>query len=179
MTLDETITFVEASETGQKSISTLCGEGTVSGQVNKVKTTYKGKEEEVKDDSEKCKFCGKRGHGKSPNFDLKKASCPGFNNKCKQCMRKGHFQDFCGRKPPKNNPESDGGKVKDKAVSKSMRVSRIQHSKGPESTKSWKITKSNVKLMKKQQNVDGDCCRCVDCMRLCALLYMNLQWRPV
>jgi hypothetical protein len=68
-------------------------------------------------------------------------------------MRKGHFQDFCTRKPSKDKPESDGGKVKDKAGSKSMRVSRIQHSKGLESTKKWEITKSNMKLMKKQQNM--------------------------
>jgi hypothetical protein len=95
MTLDETITFVETRETGKKSVNTLCGGGMASGQVNKVKTTYKGKEMEGKDDNEKCKFCGTNGHGKSPNFDLKKASCPAFDNICKQCMRNGHFQDFC------------------------------------------------------------------------------------
>jgi hypothetical protein len=101
MTLDETITFMEARETGKKSVNTLCGGGTASGQVNKVKTTYKGKEMDGKDHNEKCKFCGIKGHGKSLNFDLKKARCPAFDNKCKQCMRKGHFQDFCSRKPPK------------------------------------------------------------------------------
>jgi hypothetical protein len=54
MTLDETITFVEARETGKKSLNTLCGGGPASGQVNKVKTTYNGKEMEVNND-EKCK----------------------------------------------------------------------------------------------------------------------------
>jgi hypothetical protein len=87
MTLDETITFVEARETGKKSINTLCGGGTASGQVLKLKTTYKWKDVEVKDDDQKCKFCGRKGHGKSPNFELKKASCPAFDNNCKQCMR--------------------------------------------------------------------------------------------
>ena len=50
-----------------------------------------------KADPEKCKYCGTKGHGRNPNFDLKKSSCPAFNNKCRQCKRKGHFQDFCNR----------------------------------------------------------------------------------
>jgi hypothetical protein len=152
MTLDETITFVEARETGKKSLNTLCGGGPASGQVNKVKTTYKGKEMEVNND-EKCKFCGSKGHGKSPNFDLKKASCPAIDNKCKRCMRKGHFQDFCNRKPPKDKPEKDGGKDDDNAGYKSVQLSRVHYSKGLEKTNKWEISKSNVRLMKYQQNM--------------------------
>ena len=74
MTLDETIAYVEAKETSKKAAHTLDGGGMASSQVSKVKT-------EQNDDQDKCKFCGRRGHGKSPNFDLKKASCPAFDNK--------------------------------------------------------------------------------------------------
>jgi hypothetical protein len=151
MTLDETITFLEARETGEKSKNILCGGGMDSGQVHKVKSTNKGNEMEGKDDNKKCKFCGTKGHGKSPNINLKKASCPAFDNNCEQCMRRGHFQDFCPRKPSEDIPESDGGK--NKADSQSVMLSRVQFSKGMESTKKWEISKSDVKLLKKVQNM--------------------------
>ena len=122
-----------------------------------MKTTYKGKEMEVKDETDRCKFCGKKGHGKSLNFDLKKASGPAFDNKYKQCLRKGHFQDFCGRKPPKEKTRSDGGKDKDKAGSKLVMLSRVQYSKELETTRMWEISKSNVSLMRKQQNMTKLC----------------------
>jgi hypothetical protein len=96
---------------------------------------------------------GCKGHGRSQNFVLKKASCPTFDNKCKQCMRKGHFQDFCNRKPPKDKPEKDGAKDNDKAGSKSVKLWRVQVSKGLETNKKWEFSKSNVRLMKKQQKM--------------------------
>ena len=39
-------------------------------------------------------YCGKKGHRKSTNYDLKKVSCAAFDHKCKKCNRKGHYQDF-------------------------------------------------------------------------------------
>ena len=82
-TLDETIPFVEARETGKNSVKILSG-GLTSGRVHKVH------EKEIGGDLEKCKYCGRKGHGKSPNFDLKKANCGAFDHKCKKCSRNGH-----------------------------------------------------------------------------------------
>jgi hypothetical protein len=89
MTLDNTFAFVEARETGKNSVKILSGGGLTSGQANRVH------EKEVAGDLGKCKYCGRKGHGKSPNYDLKKASCAAFDNKFKKCNRNGQYQDFC------------------------------------------------------------------------------------
>ena len=36
---------------------------------------------EKTDDEVKCKFCGKKGHGSSPNFEIKKEKCSAFDKK--------------------------------------------------------------------------------------------------
>ena len=106
MTLDDTIAFVESRETGKNSVKILSGGGLTSGQVHKVH------EKEIGGDLENCKYCGRKGHGKSPNFDLKKASCAAFDHKCKQCSRKGHYQDFCTwKKNPKKEASEDSKKT--------------------------------------------------------------------
>ena len=109
MTLDETIAFVEAKETSLKATQTLDKGVLASGAINNV-------QKEKSNEAEKCKYCGNKGHGKNPNFDLKKASCPAFNNKCKKCSRKGHYQDFCTRKQPKDSTEKEGEKPKANSV---------------------------------------------------------------
>jgi hypothetical protein len=35
----------------------------------------------------------KKGHGKSPNIDLRKADCPAYGKKCAKCQQKGHWSE--------------------------------------------------------------------------------------
>ena len=56
-------------------------------------------EKDTKTDSGPCKYCGTKGLGKDPNYDLKKAHCAAFQNMCKQYNRQGNFEDICTRKP--------------------------------------------------------------------------------
>jgi hypothetical protein len=79
MTLNVPIAFVEARETGKNSVTILSVGGLTSSQANRVHKEY----------------CGEKGQGKSPNYDLKKVSCAAFDHKCKKCNRKSHYQDFC------------------------------------------------------------------------------------
>ena len=81
MPSDDTIAFLEARETGKNTVKILSGGGLTSGQVHKVR------EKEIRGDLRNCKYCGRKGHWKNPNFNLKKASCAAFDNKCKQCSR--------------------------------------------------------------------------------------------
>ena len=66
-------------------------------------------------DQGQCKFCGKVGHGKNPNSDIRKSDCPAFGKKCKKCQLKGHFADMCLKKgveggdPPKDKPKTTAG----------------------------------------------------------------------
>ena len=43
------------------------------------------------EDEVKCRFCGKRGHGGSPNFAVKKEKCSAFDKRCNTCGKIGHF----------------------------------------------------------------------------------------
>jgi hypothetical protein len=81
--LDETITFVEARETGKTSMKILGGRLS-SGQVNKV--------QQEREDQRSCTYCGQKGHRKSPSNDLRKADYPAFGKKCGKCRQKGHFE---------------------------------------------------------------------------------------
>jgi NADH pyrophosphatase NudC (nudix superfamily) len=83
--LDETITFVEARETGKTALKIL-GRKLSSGQVKKV--------QQEREDQRSCTYCGQKGHGKSPSNDLRKADCPAFGKKCAQCARKDTMQGF-------------------------------------------------------------------------------------
>ena len=148
MSLDETIAFVEARETGKKSINTLNGGVMASSQLNRINTSYKDQGLFLKDAQEKCKYCGTQGHGKNPNFDLKKAKCPAFNNKCHQCNRKGHFQDFCNHKHDKEKP----GDAKNKVGANSVKLSRV-HFSSQKQMKHQNISKTYLNLVKMQRNM--------------------------
>ena len=92
--LDETITFVEARETGKTALKLLGGKLS-SGQINKV--------QQEREDHRSCTYCGQKGHGKSPNIDLRKADCPAFGKKCAKCHQKGHFAGVCKMKGDKKD----------------------------------------------------------------------------
>ena len=94
MNLADTITFVEAHETGKQSLKALSG-GLASGQVHRVQ------DKDPQQDSGPCRFCGEKGHEKSPGKVLRKTKCPAFTHKCEQCKKTGHFKSHCHWPPQK------------------------------------------------------------------------------
>ena len=146
MSFDETVTFVEARETGKKSVNCLNGGNLASSQINRVDTPNKGEGKSPRAEQERCKYCGTKGHGRNPNFDLKKLSCPAFNNKCRHCKRKGHFQDFCTRM--KDNDATKENTVEGKTV----QVTKVclQNQK---CSQMGMISRTYLNQMKKQQNM--------------------------
>ena len=139
MPLDETITFVEARETGKTSLKILSG-GLSSGQVNKVQEQVSAQD--------KCTYCGKRGHGKQANIDLRKTSCTAYGKKCKNCGILGHFNDQC-KKKPKDTASEELKKSAAKQNTVSINKMQMMRSSGEK----LGIMKSSMKLMKKQQNM--------------------------
>ena len=94
MTLDALVKYVEAKESGRKAGRYLdSGEAEVSKltgyRVSQREQQLAGKE--TVDDEAKCKFCGRKGHGGSPNFDVKKEKCPAFDKKFNTFGKGGHF----------------------------------------------------------------------------------------
>ena len=136
--LDETIVFVEARETGKTSLKILSG-GLSSSHVNKV--------HEYVSANDKCKYCGKKGHGKHPSSDLRKDSCPAFGKKCKNCSFLGHFSEQC-KKKSRDVPEEEhkSGAKQNLIMIKKMEMKKSLSNK-------MGILKSTMRQMKKQQNM--------------------------
>ena len=96
MSLDDTVKFIEAKESGRQAGAFLDG-----GEVdtNKI-TSYK---QNLRDqvitervgtemsEEKKCKYCGKKGHGAAPTLAKKKEVCPAFDKRCNTCGELGHF----------------------------------------------------------------------------------------
>ena len=97
MNLDATVKFIEAKESGKKAGVYLDGG---DAGLNKV-TGYKQAQREhqlgdegVKTElsgNERCRYCGRKGHGAKPSFHQKKELCPAFDKKCNSCGGVGHF----------------------------------------------------------------------------------------
>ena len=48
--------------------------------------------------SESPKYCRRNEHGRSPNADARKKSCPAWDNECSKCSKKGHPKKCCQSK---------------------------------------------------------------------------------
>ena len=66
---------------------------------------HRVQEERVRENLGNAEYWGENGHGKSPTLNLRKASCPASKNRCNQCNRIGHLQDFCTREKPEGASE--------------------------------------------------------------------------
>lgn len=111
---------------------------------------HREQEKEITGDLEKCKHCGRKGQGKSPKIDLKKASCPAFDQGCKQFSRKGQYQDICTwKKDPKKERSEDSKKTT--ASGNQVEYNRMEMTRT--TGKVLGVSQNHQKLMKKQQNM--------------------------
>ena len=141
MPLHETVLFVEARE--ETSLKILrCGLS--SSHVTKV--------HESLSTHDKCKYCGKKSHGKKPSIDLRKDSCPAFGKKCKNCSILVHFSEPC-KKKSKDSPEKhhkpaakQNGVNQKKVVINKMKMKKRQGN-------NMGILKSTRRQIKRHQNM--------------------------
>jgi hypothetical protein len=86
-TLADTVTFVEARETGKRSLAGLSG--TLAGQsIHGVRDFTKFK----------CWHCGELGHKGDAHLPVRKKLCMAFDKKCDKCGKVGHLTKLCKRK---------------------------------------------------------------------------------
>ena len=93
--LEQTVVFVEGKESGKKGQQSLAS----PAGVNKISTAPPP----VTPSQDRCRFCGRSGHGSSPVESTRKSSCPAWNSTCHKCDRKGHFKVACKGKPKSTN----------------------------------------------------------------------------
>ena len=90
-TLDQTVAFVEARETGQRSLAGLGGGGLAGQQIHVVRD-YSGST---------CWRCGETGH--TSRFK----GCKAMKATCGRCKKIGHFSKFCRSKDLKSKDQAE------------------------------------------------------------------------
>lgn len=96
LSYDDVLLKVEAKESGRVAAAKLRG----AQSSEAVRSTYtKLKTEKVKStSSEKCNYCGNKGHGKRASAEIRRSKCPAFNTTCDKCKKKHHFKKVCRSK---------------------------------------------------------------------------------
>ena len=92
MDLDETVTFVEARETGKQDLVLLNG-GPSSSQVNGVQVQGK------------CWRCGQEGHSCRAPASVRKTTCKAYNSTCLKCSQVGQYTKVCKKNGEKKTKE--------------------------------------------------------------------------
>ena len=91
MSLEQTVSFIEAKESGNKSAGHLLVGTSSTAAVSR----YKKREKQSI--VAKCGYCGeKANHGSS--FKERQTRCPAFKHVCKKCRITGHLEIVCRRK---------------------------------------------------------------------------------
>ena len=113
LSLEDTLSYVEAKESGKGSASHLIGDSSINTAA--AMSSYKRHEKfraqsnptENKGSSATCCYCGRTGHGSSMQERSKK--CPAFGRKCTKCGINNHFANICrqsSRRPTNPAPSS-------------------------------------------------------------------------
>jgi hypothetical protein len=114
--LAETITFIEARETGKTATKILGGKMT-STLVNQVNEKF---------DDKNCSFCGKKGHGRKASFESRKANCPAYGQTCTKCKGRHHFQAACKSGGIKKNDDSKSDSKNSAANAHQVTLNRMK-----------------------------------------------------
>ena len=104
MSLDETIRFIEAKESGKRSAGWVYyNPATVPTAIDSASSTYKSNERRrlqgrppdrrISSQTYPCSHCGKTGHGsvRQERMNL----CPAYNQTCVNCNLPHHFESVC------------------------------------------------------------------------------------
>ncbi|GFR97848.1 enzymatic polyprotein [Elysia marginata] len=106
MSLDETIRFIEAKDSGKRSASRIKPPSSASVDAS---STYRQAEKrrlqphqsDSKDKVTLCGHCGKAGHGRRRQDRMN--HCPTFNHTCSKCNLPHQFESVCRKSRPARN----------------------------------------------------------------------------
>ena len=112
MSLEQTFKYIEAKESGKRSVSKLLHIQSVNSARSQYKQTKQnelqqrnGQRSESKPPNELCDYCGKPGHGKKAPPNTRKKKCLAFGQTCSYCSRPNHYEIMCHKKPQQQQQE--------------------------------------------------------------------------
>ena len=98
MSLEQTLKFIETKESGKRSASRLHENQTIDSAKSSYMHRKSESIKEKSDPNQNCLYCGRKGHGKTASFQVRKNLCPAFNKPCNKCKRLNHFETVCRSK---------------------------------------------------------------------------------
>ena len=116
LTVKRITEYVEAQEMSSRSSKLLS-----AATINKISDYQRGRSNTLPSrlnsdkpggepgDTGKCVYCGRQGHGKNPNIDVRKEQCGAWGKKCNKCGAQNHFANVCRKaKTAGTNTVQDG-----------------------------------------------------------------------
>ena len=100
-----TIAFIETKETAKRSAGVLTEAGLASSHLNKIGTQHKSGGEKTPaktprdEPKEKCRHCGRVGHGKRASLETRREKCKAYGISCNKCGKTNHLEQQCLSKP--------------------------------------------------------------------------------
>ena len=108
-------------------------------EVSGVTTDYKA----LNDPNVKCRFCNQKGHGRSPEKEVRRKECPAWDKLCDKCKIKGHFKAVCRKKNDSNESTTTGAidtkSKSDDAMFGDVKISDIKGLVRDKGNKTWKL----------------------------------------
>ena len=101
MSLEETISFIEAKEAGKRSAQRLLqsqGVAAARSQYRRAKNPPAPPDQRrppAATPAGACQYCGQEGHGTKAPHSVRATSCPAFGRQCRNCRRRDHFTEVC------------------------------------------------------------------------------------
>lgn len=92
MSLEEVIQYIEAKESGKRSLSKLAQNYQAA---NASRSQYQRAKIQNTGPAVKCTYCGKSGHGKNAPLKVRKDKCTAFGKVCSYCGIPNHFAQLC------------------------------------------------------------------------------------
>lgn len=173
MTLEETLSFIEAKETGKRSASRLLdphSAGTI--QTVASRSQYKRLNHDRKqpptqrqphNQSETCFYCGAYGHGAKATAKERRTTCKAFGHRCNICDKEHHFESVCRRKDRRDATNSVYGNetslcsTSDDISSADDTTAALRHHTFDNTTKTWTERRSRAQPLVEVNIAVADC----------------------
>ena len=141
MTLEQAIKFVEAKESGKRSVNRLSTTQSAEAAGSSYRRQKKPQTPtSAQANPEVCSYCGMKGHGRNSPTRIRRVDCPAYGSACDSCGREHHFSKMCrskGDNRPTNGHQENAIADLVCQVTSSQHSDIVDHHTYNRSTQSW------------------------------------------